>query len=52
LLGLWGLLESVDAEFLAICVETPCDDNFLLLNIAMRFLHRRGAERTAVPALG
>jgi hypothetical protein len=44
-----GLAGSADTEALVICIETPCGDIFL--NIAMRYLHRRRAERTAVPAL-
>ena len=44
-----GLAGSADTEALVICIETPCGDIFL--NIAMRYLHRRRAERSAVPAL-
>jgi len=44
-----GLVGSADTEALVICIETPCGDIFL--NIAMRYLHRRRAERSAVPAL-
>ena len=44
-----GLAGSADTEALVICIETPCGDIFL--NIAMRYLQRRRAERTAVPAL-
>jgi chemotaxis protein CheX len=44
-----GLPGSADTEALVICIETPCGDIFL--NIAMRYLHRRRAERSAVPAL-
>jgi chemotaxis protein CheX len=44
-----GLPGSADTEALVICVETPCGN--IYLNIAMRYLHRRRAERSAVPAL-
>jgi chemotaxis protein CheX len=44
-----GLAGSADTEALVICVETPCGN--IYLNIAMRYLHRRRAERSAVPAL-
>ena len=44
-----GLAGSADTEALVICIETSCGDIFL--NIAMRYLHRRRAERSAVPAL-
>jgi chemotaxis protein CheX len=44
-----GLAGSADTEALVICIETTCGDIFL--NIAMRYLHRRRAERSAVPAL-
>jgi len=44
-----GLAGSVDTEALVICIETSCGN--IYLNIAMRYLHRRRAERTAVPAL-
>jgi chemotaxis protein CheX len=44
-----GLAGSADTEALVICIETPCGN--IYLNIAMRYLHRRRAERSAVPAL-
>jgi hypothetical protein len=44
-----GLAGSADTEALVICIETLCGDIFL--NIAMRYLHRRRAERLSVPAL-
>ena len=44
-----GLAGSADTEALVICIETPCGDIFL--NIAMRYLHPRRAERPSVPAL-
>jgi len=44
-----GLAGSADTEALVVCIETPCGDIFL--NIAMRYLHRRRAERSAIPAL-
>jgi chemotaxis protein CheX len=44
-----GLAGSVDTEALVICIETSCGN--IYLNIAMRYLHRRRAERSAVPAL-
>jgi len=44
-----GLAGSVDTEALVICIETSCGN--IYLNIAMRYLHRRRSERTAVPAL-
>jgi chemotaxis protein CheX len=44
-----GLAGTVDTEALVICVETSCGS--IYLNIAMRYLHRRRAERSAVPAL-
>ena len=44
-----GLAGSVDTEALVICIETSCGN--IYLNIAMRYLHRRRAERSAVPTL-
>jgi len=44
-----GLAGSADTEALVICVETSCGN--IYLNIAMRYLHRRRAERSSVPAL-
>ena len=44
-----GLAGTVDTEALVICIETSCGN--IYLNIAMRYLHRRRAERSAVPAL-
>ena len=44
-----GLVGTVDTEALVICIETICGN--IYLNIAMRYLHRRRAERRAVPAL-
>ncbi|HYL85645.1 MAG TPA: chemotaxis protein CheX [Candidatus Angelobacter sp.] len=44
-----GLAGSADTEALVICIETSCGN--IYLNIAMRYLHRRRAERSAVPAL-
>jgi len=44
-----GLVGSADTEALVICIETPCGE--IYLNIAMRYLHRRRQERSAVPAL-
>jgi chemotaxis protein CheX len=44
-----GLGGSADTEALVICIETPC--GAIYLNIAMRYLHRRRQERSAVPAL-
>jgi chemotaxis protein CheX len=44
-----GLAGSADTEALVICIETPCGN--IYLNISMRYLHRRRAERNAVPAL-
>ena len=44
-----GLAGSADTEALVICIETPCGN--IYLNIAMRYLHRRRAERSAVPTL-
>jgi chemotaxis protein CheX len=44
-----GLAGGADTEALVICIETPCGN--IYLNIAMRYLHRRRAERNAVPAL-
>ncbi|HTT32150.1 MAG TPA: chemotaxis protein CheX [Methylomirabilota bacterium] len=44
-----GLAGSIDTEALVICIETSCGN--IYLNIAMRYLHRRRAERSAVPAL-
>jgi chemotaxis protein CheX len=44
-----GLAGSADTEALVICIETPCGN--IYLNIAMRYLHRRRTERSAVPAL-
>jgi chemotaxis protein CheX len=44
-----GLAGSADTEALVICIETPCGN--IYLNIGMRYLHRRRAERSAVPAL-
>jgi CheY-specific phosphatase CheX len=44
-----GLAGSADTEALVLCIETPCGDIFL--NIAMRYLYRRRAERSAVHAL-
>ena len=44
-----GLAGSADTEALVICIETPCGN--IYLNIAMRYLHRRRAERNAVPTL-
>src|SRR5215467_8802374 len=44
-----GLAGSADTEALVICIETTCGN--IYLNIAMRYLHRRRAERSAVPAL-
>jgi chemotaxis protein CheX len=44
-----GLGGSADTEALLICIETPCGK--IYLNIAMRYLHRRRSERSAVPAL-
>jgi chemotaxis protein CheX len=44
-----GLAGSADTEALVICIETPCGEIFV--NIAMRYLHRRRQERSAVPAL-
>jgi CheY-specific phosphatase CheX len=44
-----GLAGNADTEALVLCIETPCGDIFL--NIAMRYLYRRRAERSAVHAL-
>jgi len=44
-----GLGGTADTEALVICIETPCGE--IYLNIAMRYLHRRRAERSSVPAL-
>ena len=44
-----GLAGTSDTEALVICIETPCGE--IYLNIAMRYLHRRRAERSSVPAL-
>jgi chemotaxis protein CheX len=44
-----GLAGTADTEALVICMETPCGQ--IYLNIAMRYLHRRRQERSAVPAL-
>jgi chemotaxis protein CheX len=44
-----GLAGTADTEALVICIETPCGE--IYLNIAMRYLHRRRQERSAVPAL-
>jgi chemotaxis protein CheX len=44
-----GLAGSADTEALVICIETPCGE--IYVNIAMRYLHRRRQERSAVPAL-
>ncbi len=44
-----GLAGTADTEALVICIETPCGE--IYLNIAMRYLHRRRSERSAVPAL-
>ena len=44
-----GLGGTADTEALVICIETPCGE--IYLNIAMRYLHRRRSERSAVPAL-
>jgi len=44
-----GLAGTADTEALVICIETPCGE--IYLNIAMRYLHRRRAERASVPAL-
>jgi CheY-specific phosphatase CheX len=45
-----GLRGSHDIEALVISIETPCGDIFL--NIAMRHLARRRAERDAAPVAG
>jgi chemotaxis protein CheX len=44
-----GLAGSIDTEALVICIETSCGN--IYLNIAMRYLHRRRREQSAVPAL-
>lgn len=44
-----GLAGTADTEALVICIETLCGE--IYLNIAMRYLHRRRSERSAVPAL-
>ena len=44
-----GLDGSADTEALVICIDTPCGE--IYLNIAMRYLHRRRQERSAVPTL-
>jgi chemotaxis protein CheX len=44
-----GLAGNVDTEALVICIETSCGN--IYLNIAMRYLHRRRREQSAVPAL-
>jgi chemotaxis protein CheX len=44
-----GLAGTADTEALVICIETPCGE--IYMNIAMRYLHRRRTERSAVPAL-
>jgi CheY-specific phosphatase CheX len=44
-----GLGGSTDTEAMVLCIETPCGE--IYLNIAMHYLHRRRAERTAVSTL-
>ena len=44
-----GLAGSADTEALVICIETSCGNIFL--NIAMRYLHRRRREQSAVHTL-
>src|SRR5258705_3099631 len=44
-----GLGGSTDTEAMVLCIETPCGE--IYLNIAMHYLHRRRAERSAVSTL-
>jgi chemotaxis protein CheX len=44
-----GFAGSQDTEAMVLSIETSCGPIFL--NISMHYLHRRRAERTAVPAL-
>ena len=44
-----GLGGSADTEAMVLCIETPCGE--IYLNIAMHYLHRRRAERSAVTTL-
>jgi chemotaxis protein CheX len=44
-----GLSGTSDTEAMVLGLETPCGE--IYLNIAMHYLHRRRAERTAVNAL-
>jgi CheY-specific phosphatase CheX len=44
-----GLGGNTDTEAMVLCIETPCGE--IYFNIAMHYLHRRRAERTAVSTL-
>ncbi len=44
-----GLSGNIDTEAMVLCLETPC--GAIYLNIAMRYLHRRRREQSAVSTL-